>query len=154
VIPTAVLPASPPGNQGQDRRPGRGICLGGLGGDIFSLGAQSWQIREITHNDVLVLPAKSGGVSAPFWKGEENGRDFHFSERIGRFLEEADERLDDPDFLASLQQERRMEEKAAGRLVDFLKRQRDETGCSLPHRHHLLVESISRGPGEARETWW
>ncbi|MGE5254302.1 MAG: DEAD/DEAH box helicase, partial [Planctomycetaceae bacterium] len=44
-------------------------------GDIFSLGAQSWQIREITHNDVLVLPAKSGGMSAPFWKGEESGRD-------------------------------------------------------------------------------
>ncbi len=115
-------------------------------GDIFSLGAQSWQIREITHNDVLVLPAKSGGVSAPFWKGEESGRDFHFSERVGKFLEEADGRLEDPDFLASLQRERRMDEAAAGRLVDFLKRQRIETGCSLPHRHHLVVESVSSGP--------
>ncbi|KPK91625.1 MAG: hypothetical protein AMJ94_06880 [Deltaproteobacteria bacterium SM23_61] len=116
-------------------------------GDRFSLGAQNWQIREITHNDVLVLPAKSGGVSAPFWKGEESGRDFHFSERIGRFLEEADGRLEDPDFPPSLQRERRMDEAAAGRLVDFLKRQREETGCSLPHRHHLVVESVSSGPG-------
>jgi ATP-dependent Lhr-like helicase len=116
-------------------------------GDVFSLGAQSWQVREITHNDVVVLPAKSGGASAPFWKGEENGRDFHFSERIGRFLEEADRRLDDPDFLVSLQQERSMDENAARRLVDFLKRQREETGCRLPHRHHLVVESVSSGPG-------
>jgi ATP-dependent Lhr-like helicase len=115
-------------------------------GDIFSLGAQSWQIREITHNDVLVLPAKSGGMSAPFWKGEESGRDFHFSERIGKLLEEADGRLEDPDFLASLMRERRMDEDAAGRLVDFLKRQKEETGCRLPHRHHLVVESVSRGP--------
>ena len=118
-------------------------------GDIFSLGAQSWQIREITHNDVLVLPAKSRGNATPFWKGEESGRDFHFSERIGKFLEEADGRLNDPDFLASLQQGRRMDEAAAGRLVDFLKRQGEETGCRLPHRHHLVVESVSRGPGGA-----
>jgi len=118
-------------------------------GDIFSLGTQSWQIREITHNDVLVLPAKSGGHAAPFWKGEENGRDFHFSERIGKFLEEADGRLGDPDFLASLRQERRMDAAAAHYLVDFLKRQKEETGCSLPHRHHLVAESVSRGPGGA-----
>jgi ATP-dependent helicase Lhr and Lhr-like helicase len=118
-------------------------------GDTFSMGAQSWQVRQITHNDVLVSPAKSRGDSAPFWKGEESGRDFHFSERIGRFLEEADGRLNDPGFPASLQQERRMDEAAAGHLVDFLKRQKEETGCRLPHRHHLVVESISRGPGGA-----
>ena len=118
-------------------------------GDIFSLGAQSWQIREITHNDVLVLPAKSRGNAAPFWKGEESGRDFHFSERIGRFLEEADGRLADPDFIASMRQERRMDEAAASHLGDFLKRQKAETGCSLPHRHHLVVESVSSGPGGA-----
>jgi ATP-dependent Lhr-like helicase len=118
-------------------------------GDTFSMGAQSWQVREITHNDVLVLPAKSRGNAAPFWKGEENGRDFHFSERIGNFLEEADGRLEDPDFLASLRQERRMDEASASHLVDFLKRQREKTGCRLPHRHHLVVESISSGPGGA-----
>jgi ATP-dependent Lhr-like helicase len=118
-------------------------------GDTFSMGAQSWQVRQITHNDVLVLPAKSRGNTAPFWKGEESGRDFHFSERIGKFLEEADGRLNDPVFPASLQQDRRMDEAAARHLVDFLKKQREETGCRLPHRHHLVVESISRGPGGA-----
>ena len=43
-------------------------------------------------------------VAAPFWKAEENGRDFHFSERIGKFLEEADARLEDPAFAAVLKE--------------------------------------------------
>ena len=68
-------------------------------GDTFTFGTQNWQIHRITHNDVFVLPGNPKAAAAPFWKGEENGRDFHFSERIGQFLEEADRRLDDPDFL-------------------------------------------------------
>jgi ATP-dependent helicase Lhr and Lhr-like helicase len=118
-------------------------------GDTFALGTQNWRIQQITHNDVLVLPAKSRGVAAPFWKGEESGRDFHFSERIGKFLETADRRLEDPGFMEELRQDYRMEIPAAERLLDFLKRQREETGCGLPHRHHLVVENVSAGPGGA-----
>jgi ATP-dependent Lhr-like helicase len=68
-------------------------------GDTFTLGTQNWQIYRITHNDVFVLPASPQTTAAPFWKAEENGRDFHFSERIGQFLEMAEGRLDDPIFL-------------------------------------------------------
>jgi ATP-dependent Lhr-like helicase len=118
-------------------------------GDTFALGTQNWQIRQITHNDVLVLPAPPREIAAPFWKAEENGRDFHFSERIGRFLEEADARLEDPAFPSILQEVNSMEVLAAEQLIDFLKRQKKETGCGLPHRHHLVVESTSSGPGGA-----
>lgn len=38
---------------------------------------------------------------------------------------------------------------AVGQLAAFLKRQREQTGCDLPHRHHLLVEHVSTGPGGA-----
>jgi ATP-dependent Lhr-like helicase len=58
-------------------------------GDTFSLGTQNWRIERITHNDVFVLSGSPKAAAAPFWKGEENGRDFHFSNRIGQFLEEA-----------------------------------------------------------------
>ncbi len=116
-------------------------------GDTFSLGTQNWRIERITHNDVFVLPGSPKEAAAPFWKGEENGRDFHFSERIGRFLEEADGLLDDPDFLRSLQEKHCMDAKAAESLIDFLKRQREATGSRLPHRHHLVVEFVSTGPG-------
>jgi ATP-dependent helicase Lhr and Lhr-like helicase len=116
-------------------------------GDTFTLGSQNWQIREITHNDVLVRLASPKGTSTPFWKGEENGRDFHFSERIGQFLEEADGRLEEPDFVETLGQRNRMDSESALRLIEFLKSQRRATGSHLPHRHHLVVEFVSSGPG-------
>jgi ATP-dependent Lhr-like helicase len=116
-------------------------------GDTFTLGTQNWQIQRITHNDVFVLPGSPQATAAPFWKAEENDRDFHFSERIGRFLEMAEGRLDDPDFVKTLQKENCMEPEGAEILIDFLKRQREATGCPLPHRHHLMIEVVSAGPG-------
>jgi ATP-dependent helicase Lhr and Lhr-like helicase len=118
-------------------------------GETFTFGTQNWQIRRITHNDVFVLPAHPKATAAPFWKGEENGRDFHFSERIGQFLEELDSRLDEVDLPRSLGQKNRMDVEAAQKLVEFLKRQKEATGCPLPHRHHLVVEFTSSGPGGA-----
>jgi ATP-dependent Lhr-like helicase len=116
-------------------------------GDTFSLGTQNWRIERITHNDVFVLSESSKAAAAPFWKGEENGRDFHFSNRIGQFLEEADGRLNEPDFADSLERKSCMDGKAVRELLKFLKRQKEATGCSLPHRHHLVVEFVSAGPG-------
>jgi ATP-dependent Lhr-like helicase len=115
-------------------------------GDTFSFGTQNWRIEKITHNDVLVT-GNPKAAAAPFWKGEENGRDFHFSERIGEFLEEADSRLDDPDYPNSLKQKSCMDEEAARGLIQFLKRQKEATGCPLPHRRHIVVEFVSTGPG-------
>ena len=116
-------------------------------GDTFSLGAQHWQIRQITHNDVFVLPGNPKAAVAPFWKAEGNNRDFHFSERILKFLEEAEARLEDLDFAESLRSRNHMEPGAAVELIGFLKRQREATGCPLPHRHHLVVEFVAAGPG-------
>jgi ATP-dependent Lhr-like helicase len=116
-------------------------------GDIFSFGTQNWQIQDITHNDVLVLPGHPKAATAPFWKGEEYGRDFHFSERIAQFLKEADRRLDDPNFMESLEKANHMNPGAAERLIDFLKRQKEATRSPLPHRHHLVVEFVASGPG-------
>jgi ATP-dependent Lhr-like helicase len=116
-------------------------------GDTFSFGTQNWRIERITHNDVLVEAGNPRAAAAPFWKGEENGRDFHFSERIGQFLEKADGRLDDPDFADSLKQKNYLDAEAVQGLIQFLKRQKETTGCSLPHRHHVVIEFVSTGPG-------
>jgi ATP-dependent Lhr-like helicase len=116
-------------------------------GDTFTFGTQNWKIHRITHNDVFVLPTPLKGTAAPFWKGEENGRGFHFSERIGQFLEKADQHLEDSDFLESLKKVHCMEPEASKGLIDFLKQQKEATGCSLPHRHHVVVEFVSTGPG-------
>ncbi len=116
-------------------------------GQIFALGAQNWRIERITHSDVFVMPAPPRSMSAPFWKGEGINRDFHFSERIGLFMEEADNRLDDPGFSKLLERDHCMEKGSIDRLLGFLKRQKEAAGRHLPHRHHLLVESVSSGPG-------
>jgi ATP-dependent Lhr-like helicase len=116
-------------------------------GKSFTLGTQSWKIERITHNDVFVLPRKSTLTMPPFWKGEESLRDYHFSKRISKFLEEANDRLDDPALKALFIENNCMDEEAAERLIVFLKTQRDATGCPLPHRHHIVVEFVSAGPG-------
>lgn len=118
-------------------------------GQVFTLGTQNWKIAKITHNDVFVAQAGAKAMAAPFWKGEQRQRDFHFSSRLAEFLEYADERLDTPDFLKALKANHFMNEIAAKELVAFLKRQKAHTGTNLPHRHHLIIEYISAGPGSA-----
>jgi len=116
-------------------------------GQTFTLGTQSWRIERITHNDVFVLPGSPRVMATPFWRGEENYRDFHFSERLGQFLEAANGRLHDSDFTTSIQKNNCMDQVAAAQLVDFLKHQREETACDLPHRHHIVAEFVTTGPG-------
>jgi ATP-dependent helicase Lhr and Lhr-like helicase len=116
-------------------------------GQIFTLGTQNWRIERITHNDVLVMPAKAGSTAPPFWRAEESLRDFHLSERVAEFLENANDRLADPGFREQLTRDHFMERTVSDQLIRFLKRQKEATGRPLPHRHHLLLEWVSTGPG-------
>ena len=119
-------------------------------GDTFTMGAQSWQITGITHNDVLVRPTHRGSAMAPFWRAEERSRSFHLSERIGLSLERYEEILAEKDGAAKLRQDLQdsgLAEKAAGDLVGFLEAQRSTTGRALPHRHHVLVERLAKQDG-------
>jgi ATP-dependent Lhr-like helicase len=115
-------------------------------GQVFTLGTQNWRIERITHNDVFVSPSTSTATAPPFWKAEENLRDFHFSERIALFMENMNERLNDPDLEEFLTGRYFMDAAAASRLVTFLRDQSTATRCPLPHRHHLLVEHVKTGP--------
>ena len=129
-------------------------------GETFTLGTQLWKIEKITHNDVEVVPVRSSTGIFPFWKAEQQDRDFHFSERIGLFLEHADARLDSPDFRKELLIRHAMEEAAADELIGFLKLQKEATGTGLPHRHHLLIEHVEEpgGRGDFKQvilhTFW
>ncbi len=109
-------------------------------GDTFIFGTQAWTIRQITHNDVLVLPGDPNRAMAPFWKGDGIPRSDHFSRRISEFLENAEQRLEDPAWREWLMHEVPMEERAADALIAYLRQQRAATKTPLPHRHHLLAE--------------
>jgi len=116
-------------------------------GETFTLGSQLWRIEDITHNDVLVSPSRGGQGIFPFWRAEEQNRDFHLSERIGLFLEHADSRLDSDGFREELLGLYSLDSEAADELVGYLKRQREATGAKLPHRHHLLIEHVKEPAG-------
>ncbi len=115
-------------------------------GDSFSMGAQSWRIVRITHNDVMVGPAHGGAAMAPFWRADARSRDFFFSERVALFLQRAEaffEAGDSAALLGVFRDEHRMEETAATQLLDLLARQRASTESALPHRRHLLIEYLA-----------
>lgn len=112
-------------------------------GDSFTLGMQSWTIRNITHNDVLVESAPPRMKYVPFWRAEDQDRNFAFAEAVSRFCEAADKRLDDYDFAEELRARYFLDTPASEALVHFLKRQRAATGKPLPHRHHILIEYCS-----------
>ena len=121
-------------------------------GDAFNLGAQSWQIQRITHSDVLVRTARSKAAGPPFWRAEDSVRSFHFSRRIGEFLEAANDRIGSGDRRRFEDELRGLgfDEAATDELARFLERQREATGCDLPHANHLLIEHVHAGPGGYR----
>jgi ATP-dependent Lhr-like helicase len=122
-------------------------------GQVFTMGTQNWQVQRITHNDVLARPTTRPATAPPFWRSERVGRSFHFSQRVGDFLERAERLLavgDTAGLRQTLIDHHRFEPVAADTLIDYLARQRAATGTPLPHAHHLLAESVASGPAGYR----
>ncbi len=132
-----------------------------LVGDAFTLGAQSWQVRRITHNDVLVVPARGANAAmSPFWRADAEDRGFPLSQEIGAFLEKADGRLADPELARELADDHGFEEGATKALLHFLTLQAAATGGKLPRRDRLMAErtgDVTQGSGYERlflYTFW
>lgn len=118
-------------------------------GETFALGAQVWQITEISHSTVLVVPARKPQQIIPFWRAEELDRDFFYSEKISTFLQQCEERLVHEGLVAELSKRHYMDQGAAQALESYLKLQRDSARAPLPHRHHLLLEHFHDPVGGA-----
>lgn len=118
-------------------------------GDTFTLGAQSWQIRRVTHDDVLVLPARSGASLAPFWRADALDRGSAFASRVATFLRSVEGDLDRTDLAPRLSRERFLHPAAAEALVEILRSQRSAMGGRLPHRGRLVVERVRTPMGHA-----
>ncbi len=119
-------------------------------GDAFTLGAQSWRIVEITHNDVLVAPGRADAPMAPFWKGEEQDRPAALSQRLSEALMRLDRWVEqypvppasgDP-LVAEIVAAFGLERAAAVSLAGLVRRQRIATGTGLPHHQHLVIEEV------------
>jgi len=108
-------------------------------GDEFSIGAQTWRIERITHDDVEVTPGHSRGAMAPFWRAEQEDRGWDLAGAEAAFLERIEPQLGDPGLTTDLAAATHMDAGAARQLQDLLGRQRQATG-KLPHRHRIVVE--------------
>ena len=118
-------------------------------GQTLTLGTQHWKIDRITHNDVFVSAANPKAPGIPFWRADDLNRSFHFSEKIGQYLEWANAITDKKHFETLLSKNSQIDPNTSQALAQHLKAQKLHTEVDLPHRHHLLVEITSTGPGSS-----
>jgi ATP-dependent helicase Lhr and Lhr-like helicase len=116
-------------------------------GDVFSLGATSWRIEDITHDRVLVSPAPGQPGRLPFWHGDTLGRPAELGAAVGAFVRELGG-LDEP--------AARVRAKAAGlddwavdNLLGYLAEQRAAT-AHVPDDRTIVVERFRDELGDWR----
>jgi ATP-dependent Lhr-like helicase len=113
-------------------------------GDTFLLGTSAWRIDRIDTDRVVVHPAEGTPAMVPFWRGESTGRSYDLGLAQGQFLREVGDRLDQPDCLDWLQRDYFLDGASAHNLRDYVRRQKQRTGC-LPTDRVLQIEA-SRDP--------
>jgi len=117
-------------------------------GDVFVLGASSWQITEITHDRVLVRPAPGRPGRMPFWHGDAPGRSVEFGLSIGALARRLLS-MPQPDAIAALQSDHGLTLNAAQDLLDFLDAQRRAAGV-VPDDRTIVIERHRDEMGEWR----
>ncbi len=116
-------------------------------GDVFSLGASSWRIEDITHDRVVVSPAPGQPGRLPFWKGDQAGRPAELGRAIGRFAGEL-AALPRPDAEHRCA-EAGLDVWATGNLLALLDEQRAATRV-VPSDRQLVVERFRDELGDWR----
>ncbi|MFN2463527.1 MAG: DEAD/DEAH box helicase, partial [Candidatus Dormibacteria bacterium] len=143
--------AAPPGG----KRPGRRI--GELDeemvyemrpGQTFILGASSWKVVDITHSEVLVLPAPGQPGTIAFWHGDAQGRPVELGREVGRLTRElaANGRSE---AVTGLMERSRLDARAAANLFDFVAEQASVTGA-VPDDHTIVIERFRDQLGDWR----
>ncbi len=90
-------------------------------GDAFTLGAQSWQVRRITHNDVLVVPARGAAAAmSPFWRADAEDRGFPLCQADRRLPREGRRPAGRPRLAQELAEQHGFEDGATRGLLHFL----------------------------------
>ncbi|AXE38809.1 ATP-dependent RNA helicase SrmB [Acidipropionibacterium virtanenii] len=112
-------------------------------GDVFTLGASSWRIAEITRDQVRVTPAPGHTGRLPFWHGDDQGRPAELGRAIGAFTRRA---RSDPDLISSLGF---LDGHAADNIRGFLDAQAEATGI-LPDDRHIVLERFHDEVGDWR----
>ncbi|UQV60883.1 Lhr family helicase [Corynebacterium propinquum] len=112
-------------------------------GDVFTLGASSWRIEDITRDQVLVTPAPGHTGRLPFWSGDQLGRPYELGLALGAFRRHAHRERDKA--LADLP----LEERARTNLLGYLDEQYESTGL-IPDEKTLVLERFRDELGDWR----
>ena len=107
-------------------------------GDVFTLGASSWRIENITRDQVQVSPAPGHTGRLPFWTGDGLGRPYELGKALGRFRREAKDAIDPS-----------LDERARNNLLQYLEEQEEATGI-LPDETTLVLERFTDELGDWR----
>ncbi|APQ55833.1 ATP-dependent helicase [Corynebacterium pseudotuberculosis] len=126
-------------------------------GDVFTLGASSWRIEEITRDQVLVIPAPGHTGRLPFWTGDQVGRPAELGKALGAFrrrtlarcqsLEDNAKENHGGDLLEL--EELGLDAFARQNLVQFLHDQQESTGI-VPDEKTLVLERFHDELGDWR----
>ena len=117
-------------------------------GDTIILGASTWRIEEISHNQVIVSPAPGEPGRMPFWKGEAAGRPAEFGRKIGEMTREL-LHLPRPVAFTKLVEEHSLDTNAAENLLKYLEDQRAATG-HIPSDEDIVIEICRDEMGDRR----
>lgn len=111
-------------------------------GDVFTLGASSWRIENITRDQVQVTPAPGHTGRLPFWSGDGQGRPYELGKALGAFRREVHA---DPQRAHGLG----LDSYAHQNLVAYLAEQQDATG-TVPDDKTLVLERFRDELGDWR----
>ncbi len=118
-------------------------------GDTFVLGSTSWQVTEITHDQVVVVPAAPGAAARmPFWHGDSLGRPLELGRAVGAFVREVGAMPAD-EATRTLEERYRLDPWAAANLASFLAEELEATGA-LPTDRTLVVQRFRDEIGDWR----
>ncbi|WP_448856308.1 ATP-dependent helicase [Corynebacterium camporealensis] len=109
-------------------------------GDVFTLGATSWRIENITRDQVQVIPAPGHTGRLPFWNGDQPGRPFELGKALGQYRREVFERSTE---IADA------DDYARRNIEAYLREQHEATGL-IPDEKTLLLERFTDELGDWR----
>lgn len=109
-------------------------------GDVFTLGATSWRIEDITRDQVLVTPAPGHTGRLPFWNGDGAGRPYELGKALGEYRREV---FSSPEIIADA------DDNARSNIVAYLQEQSEATGV-IPDEKTLVLERFRDELGDWR----
>lgn len=121
-------------------------------GDVFTLGASTWRVLEVTEDRVIVSPAPGHLPRMPFWRGETARRDYHLGKIYGAFRRELAERIatqPEDDVVRWLQEEHRLDLSSARNAVGYVRHQVEVLGAISSDRT-VIAEMFADAVGDLR----